>query len=339
MNVGEHIRIFELNPSDDFVMKREAAVRDLATQYGKIKTTNLIIAASESILDALSVDGISAGSERDRIAAAIKKQSASFVAAEHELEIGTCGLLALSEVIASPSKVNERLAIVDLYAMSVWSALSFLPSSAEPKVERLRLELIEAARLRIMGSGLELRERRAVSPFKTLSDGPIESAKFTAATQATIDALRYNAALDREEIDILWWILAGASTTFRKPLSCLPPYVAAIAAGYELGGMMRTLPGEAHRNLVFRALQVAAPVSLSELLENLGEHRQNLADAVGKDEMVRAGPLSFPLLNALVSGAAQGTGSDIKRTIEEWTARTLLESSIVRLQWEKSSQL
>lgn len=340
MNAAEYIRIFELNPSDDFVTKREAAIRDISGQYIKVKDLNAISKLAESIVAVFTDGSVSDTDESDRIAAAIKKQSSSFVAAGRDLEIGVCGLLALAAVVEGPGKATERLSIADAYAVSLWSALSFMATSDAAKLDDLRLALIAAARRRISLSGLDIRERRAVPVFKQLGEPPIDNAKFSAATQTTIDALRFNAALDREELDILWWALGEASALLEKPLSSLSPQARAITSAYEVGRLMRTLPTQGHRNLVLKHIGDSEPLSLAELLQAIQPERDAFAKAIGKDSLLTAAPLSYPVLNALVAGAATENASNAtKRTLREWAERTLLESAITKIQYDKSAQL
>ena len=79
------------------------------------------------------------------------------------------------------------------------------------------------------------------------------------------------------------------------------------------------------------------PLTLERLVKALGEDRHSLLSAVFSDEeVIEEAPSVFPLINALRTGKSNLAGADVKRSLQEWCHRALLESSVVRLQYSKS---
>ena len=186
-----------------------------------------------------------------------------------------------------------------------------------------------------LNTGLETRSsiRRAGAVGEFGDDQPTAEV-FASAVTPTINALQMNAALDREEIDILWWVLGGVSEIFGRPLQSLSPEVRAVTAGVEIGALMRALPTQSHRNLALRGLEETAPLSLSKLLASIGEDCVKIAASFEDETLINKAPLVFPLLSAIRSGESAGPGADSPRSLSEWGARALLERAVLRIQYK-----
>ena len=190
---------------------------------------------------------------------------------------------------------------------------------------------VDAARNRSLNAGLETRDRHDVPAFGAFGSDEIDSETFASATIPTVNALRLNAALDREEIDLLWWVLGGVSEIFSRPLQTLSQEVRAVTTGIEIGALMRALPTESHRNLVLRGIEDADPFPLPKLLEALAADRLVVADSLKDEPLIDGAPLVFPLLSAVRSGEGTGRCADVPRRLSEWGARALLERAVLRI--------
>src|SRR5690606_34336428 len=147
----------------------------------------------------------------------------------------------------------------------------------------------------------------------------------------TVDALRRNSALDREELDFLWWALAGRSRLLRKKLSALSEPIRLIAAAIDASSLMRRLPCEVHRELVLMGVDTDPELTLADLLAALGDARSPLA-APFQHGLALEAPGVFPVLNAIVSGNSDGgTAVSAKRKSSEWAERVLLEATLDKL--------
>ena len=182
---------------------------------------------------------------------AIKKYSPSFVRDDRGLEMGVCAAMAVVQLFNSSSrrKARDGLTASDVLAVALWSAASFLPPCNEPKLEKFRVLAVDAARNCILNTSLETRARRDVPALGSFGGKGTTCEEFEQAIAPTVDALRINAALDREEIDLLWWVLGGTSEILGQSLLSLSPEVRVVVTGVEMGALMRALPTQSHRNL------------------------------------------------------------------------------------------
>ena len=333
MDVARFVRIFEPDPSDDFVAKRTAAIRQLKTHFLKQRDVGKLMSLASETFGVFLDSPVVPESHAGAIEGAIKKQSESFVRDGRDLEMSVCAMIAVVNAIQGSGKASEGWTVADVLATAVWSRASFLPANPEPKLEELRSQAVDAAKQRILVSSLDTRVRRNVPEFGQFGDDALGAEAFREATGATIDALRYNAALDREELDMLWWVLGDTSNVLEIPLTSMSPETRAIASGIELGALLRTLPGQSHRNLCARSVGETEPMTLAGVLEALGDDRTALAASFANEALVDEAASVFPLLNGIRAGSSALAGSEVARPLKEWCARALLERAVLRVQY------
>ena len=339
MDVARFVRIFEPDPSDDFVSKRAEAIKELRTRFLRQKNVRKLMNLASEALGVFQDPPVVPGSYVGAIEGAIKKQSESFVRDGRDLEMSVCAMIAVVHAIQVGGKVDAGWAVADVMATALWSGASFLPASPEPKLEELRSQAIAAAKQRILESSLDTRIRHEVSDFGQFGDERLDAEAFRAATAGSIDALRYNAALDREELDILWWVLADSSIVLEKPLASLSPETRAIATGIELGAHLRGLPSQSHRNLSARGVDEAEPMSLTGVVDALGDDRIALAASFASKALVDDAASVFPLLNGIRAGSSASAGAEVPRSLREWCARALLERAVLRMQYPEHRRI
>ena len=333
MDIAKCVRIFEPDPNDDFVTKREAAIKDLQTRLLKTRAMSDMMAVGSGVCGVFRDSPSIPDTLATKIEAAIKKQSASFVKDGRDLEMGVCAAAAVVLSFNSNGKVlDDGWSASDILAVALWSALSFLPPCNDPKLDNFRAQAVDAARNHILTTSLETRARQEVPALGAFGGEEITTEAFASATAPTVNALRINAALDREEIDLLWWVLGGASEIFGRPLQLLSPEAHAVTTGVEIGALMRALPTQSHRNLALRGLEEADPLPLPDLLAALGEDRLVVAASFKDESLIDDAPLVFPLLSALRSGEGSGLGADLPRSLSDWGARALLERTVLQIQ-------
>jgi len=336
--IASHIRIFADAPDDDFVTKRETAIKELSGKFSKArKGVPVYIRTANDLARALESNGTLSSEIATEISAAIGKEAKSFVADGHELEMKVIGTLAAIAAIDGAKPSAGILTTVDLLAVCFWSALSFQKPLAEAKLEAIRAELMTKARNLIQKSASASRRREEVNNFDCPAPKDVTAdaikASVDKAAKDSVAALRANAALDREEIDFLWWSLSDWSAALQQRYSA-PTHreAAAIASGLEAGSMLRRMPAEAHKQLVLRTVLNDEKLTLLDLLETLKPRLPELRNAVPDDEVVAQCPHVFPLIAALRLGKAENNAKvRVKRTLSEWASRALLEAAILRL--------
>ena len=226
-----------------------------------------------------------------------------------------CGVIRLLESRRLTTNAERR----DSIAVTLWSALSFQRPLAEPMLERLRQELLDSARSASLRMAKERRERVGQSGH---AGGVVQENR----------ALRRNAVLDREEIDLLRWMLADRSTLLGREYGDVAGAESGVLArGLEVGLLLRRYPSFELYDFASWNLPPGDDLGLSELVDRLGEDRELLAEPFGASPEVEQCPSGFPLLTALGGGPMEGTGCDVKRSRADWCGRALLESAVVRL--------
>ncbi|MBX8547378.1 hypothetical protein K5D53_22380 [Pseudomonas cichorii] len=332
-NVALHMRITGTQVTDQDVDRRNSAVAELAATYKKMTSPGQILLTMAEIAAALNGNGMPSDRLGKEVEEAVQKHSSSFIYSERPLEVGICSSMAAFSIISVAPTAMIDWTVSDIMAVGAWSALSFQSPLAEPKREALRQQVLSAAQDRVVSAAEGARERSQVSDFGTpkMVAEELEKfpAEFKAATAVTIQALRRNAALDREELDFLWWVMLDRSRLLKRPLQSLDEPLRLVAAGIEAAANLRKLPCDVHYELVLRSVSEDAEFDLPSLLDAIGEHRVALTDSFITIAALNDVPGIFPLLHALATGNVDIEGASVKRKSSEWGERALLEASLL----------
>jgi hypothetical protein len=327
-NFAIHMRITGLGVSDNEVDTRKAAAEELQASWSKPRPHAAVLTTATQLAEALSGEGMPPAALGEEVQALVQKNASSFLHSERPLEVGVVAGMAAAGVLNTA--VPNGWTVSEILANALWSALAYQAPLEEPKREALRLQVLSASEARCRKVAEVSRQRTDVPNFGELTVTPTEEAnKFTTtfakATVATIAALQRNAALDREELDFLWWAQIGRSRILNRPLMSIVEPVRLVAAGIEGAGYLRRLPCDVHRDLVLRTLQDDPELDLKELHAAIGSDRHVLGNGFASGN-VTSFPYIFPLLNSLATGDSDTAGNAIKRRASEWGARALLEA-------------
>lgn len=331
-NLARHMRISGVTISDNDVESRKAAVKSLATLWGKENKVASIVSLAADIAGALGGNGTPSLELGEKVQSSIQKKSPSFLYDERPLDVGICSGMAMISILSGPIGNNGWTTAI-IYAASLWSALSYQPVLADERREILRLEILEKAANYYAASAEKVRERIHVPDSAKVNiaiEDNVITNNVSEAITATIEALRRNAALDREELDFLWWVQLGHSRLLKKQLSKIDEPVRIVTAGIEAAQILRRLPCEVHREIVLRTLEQNLELDLKELLTVIGTERTVLGEAFMMQH-IHAYPTVFPLLHALTTGEIDQINPSIKRSVSEWGERALLEATFAKM--------
>jgi hypothetical protein len=339
--IAVHMRISGVSVSDDDVNSRRTAATSLATNWGKERTVSKVVSKAVDVAEALGGDGYPSPSLGSEIQGAIQKKSSSFLYEERPLEVGVCAGMAMVSILsATPS--NNGWTARDVYATALWCALAYQPVLESERRENLRREVLDAAADWVATAAKMARQRTDVpDPSNvevTIDESKAAKNNFKEAVAGTVEALRRNAALDREELDFLWWAQLGRSRLLNRQLCAVAEPTRVVAAGIEGARMLRRLPCEVHREIVLRTLDQDPELDLAEMLAAVGDDRVALSAAFVEGS-VAAHPTVFPLLHALATGEVSGSGAAVKRRVSEWGGRALLEAGFARMMSEGAGRL
>jgi hypothetical protein len=329
-NIPVHLRITGLNVTNEDVDSRRKAATELGAAWGKVSDVQTLLSKSAEIAASLGGDGHPPPDLGAEVEIAVQKHASAFLYAERPLEVGICAGTAVLSVL-KPEPGSNGWQIPDVYSNALWLALSYQPSLQDEKRENLRLEVLTRSRDRSLASANKARERSDVPEVGELTITTGDDAKTTTNFKKTVngvvDALRRNAALDREELDFLWWVQLGRSRLLNRQLSQIPEAVRLVAAGIEGASYLRRLPADVHRDIVLRTLDADPKLDLKELIKAIGADRAALSLGLSS-AVVTASPQVFPLLTALITGVAEGAGAETKRSASDWGVRALLEAGL-----------
>jgi hypothetical protein len=331
--IANHIRITGLQVTNEDVDTRKSAVADLVAAWAKLKDTDVIIFKAAEIAQALGGNGTPPATLGGEIESTVQVHASAFLHSERPLEVGiVAGVAAIELMSAAPG--SSGWTVADILGTALWLALAFQPAQEDAKREALRASVLQVAMSRSANGAEASRQRFPVTDFGDFSIVAGDEAKvpaaFKKATVTTIEALRRNAALDREELDFLWWSQLSRSRLLNRPLSNMDEPVRVVAVGIEAAGHLRRLPCEVHRDVVLRTAHANLELDQVELLAAIGDDRA----ALGKpyiEGLVSRAPRVFPLLHALATGSTSADGAGVKRTAAEWGARALLEAGLVKI--------
>lgn len=332
-NISVHMRICAADVSDSEVDSRKAAVATLATSWKKEKMVKNIVATVVDIAQSLGGDGTPSATLGEKVQKAIQTKSSSYLYEERPLDVGVCAGMAAISIINTASSTSGW-SIHDVYATALWSALSFQPVLATERRENLRQEVLKIAFDWSIKSANLARERKNVpEPLGleiTINESNDVDSNFTSAIANTIESLRHNAALDREELDFLWWAQLARSRILKKQLSSISEPTRIVASGIEGAEILRRLPCDVHREIVLRTLDDNSELSLEELLSEMAGDREQLCSLLNTEYIIEF-PTVFPLLYSLCTNSTSLIGASVKRPVSEWGERALLEASFVRM--------
>lgn len=337
-DLATHVRIFDPKPTDDLVSKWGLAVDDLAKSFTKIANVDAILAAAEEAAAAMADGALPAGLAL-KVEEALRQHSPSFVRIGHELELQVGLLMGLRRHIRAANQAPATAPRARLMAWALWSAFSDQASLPEPRLEDLR-RLLMAECESVVANGAEAaRVRQRVPEFASAIAESADHAAlvkaFRPGTNPTVVALRANAALDREELDLLWWALNDWSDVLGRRLSTAPTKAAAVVSGMEIGLRLRRMPANAHRHLALRVVSTDDMLTLPQLLNELGTEQASIAAALSTLDRPTRFPRVFPMMLAMKSGNAVQEPAQ-SRSLRDWSARALLEAALLQVPFDES---
>lgn len=340
-NIAVHMRISGVTITDDDVNSRRTAAASLATKWVKERNVSTILSKAADVADALGSDGSSSSALGDEVQKAIQKKAPSFLCEERPLEVGVCAGMAIVSILSSNPGAGGWTT-QDVYAAAIWSALAYQPALEAERRETLRREVLDAAVTWATTAAEKARERSSVPDPSAveivIGENNAVTNNFQEVIGRTVEALRRNSALDREELDFLWWAQLGRSRLLHRQLSAIVEPTRIVSAGIEGARMLRRLPCEIHRELVLRTLEQDPKLDLAEILTTIGDDRGPLSTPFIESSVVKY-PVVFPFLYALITGETNKPGATVKRHVSEWGARALLEAGLARMMSEGTGKL
>lgn len=330
MNTAELVRAYEQDPSDDFVVKREAAMVAVAAKIASSTTVEELFGFAESVTAGLAKTTLS-GALREICIGELVLASPSFVADGRDTEIFVCALGASSKVVANVKPTEHGRSPREIFSAAVHSGLSFLPASSNAKMDQSVKEILQLSGDAFRITSDASRVRGTVPELEVILDeteqAPEAVAKVVAAVKPLIATLQRNAALDREELELLWFCLGDYSAVLKAKLSTSKASVGLVAAALETTKLLRRLPSSSHVSVALRNVAYEKAKTLEKLVSEAKANRQQFSDYLA-DNIASAHPSIVPVLSSVLghSNAAE-TGA---LEMADWGRRLILELGLTK---------
>lgn len=321
----EWYRIVNPKPSRDVIDRRTEAARDLVAMFDGVKGWDMIIAAANGV-----AGGFESGFTEDSdivqaTVVSIKKHDSAFPQdlCENAIELQVLTAVALGEFLVRKSKNKpDRFAIV--IALILQSGFHLRSVTSCTFLEKMIAELTTASEEVLVRASLGLRDRSAdigdqIEKLIEASAAAVPNTEAVAAAEeeeeeveleeefnalqgavlSTMVEFKRQSSIDREELNILWWMFAGASTTTGAMLVDLSSGALAMVCGSELGNLCLIPPPANLKAMVVRAFVSVLPTSektLSEIVLDWDPAIRSLLGGETKAIVVaRKYPVLFPL--------------------------------------------
>lgn len=296
-----HLQICDAQPDDEELAHWDAQVNALASKVLKMNTPSRLLGVVNDL--ALSVEG---------------RNGTGVFAGGDPLAACLAAMLATRHILKGNPGVKQGVV-----AFATWSALSY-QAPVETHLEHLRREILNRAQQAAANQAKRVRARRPLNP---------QSGR--GATSKVVSAARANETMDVERIAVLEWLLAGRSSLLDRDVADIErPGAAAVALGLELARLLNRVPDFGHYRLACDFVPDGHALTLEQLydavLPDLDGVSAWWADRKTTD-LITSYSAVFPLLAALSSGRAEGTGKQLERPLIEWWGRALLEGAVIAL--------
>jgi hypothetical protein len=258
--LSDFYRIVNPDPSDTLIIKRKEAI---AAFIDELSTHEVQFACVEIAAFGLGpAPSAPQVTVAEKIVTAIQGSQPSFVSdiGANAIDLRVFSAVALGEYI---DKQDDPIT-----AAMVISALATRPLPEERYLSDLISALYSTARRAATARGDAERERPELElPTVQGADAPSISRSLNEAMQQFTQAVERNLRVDREELDILWWIFGGHSKIMGKPFQSIELPQRILVCGRELADFTILPPSKASVQFLHAVLKDAPPLTLRQLIE------------------------------------------------------------------------
>lgn len=332
-DIPKYIRIFNPSPNDEFVTKRIAAISATETALRKKLNNGELFRITNSLVLSTHSVGNCPAEIVNLVSPSLRKASSSFVVDEEDIQMSVCALLASAQLLEKIKQADKVTHSDLVFALCFLNGLSYrkLESGIE-KFEGLRIELIDACREIVNDSLSNVRERKSIKDRQQLQVPQDETVAGLARNIETtfgsqFDILLSNSRLDREEIDVLWWVINGRSKILGSTITDLSSSQAVIISSLEIGSSLQTLPDEAFIQLACKGVNSDEEFTEDDLVRDITPFIAQIESHVQRTLKILDCEALFPTLTLLAGKSAEVNSSE-RRKLKEWANRILLEVTI-----------
>lgn len=301
----EWYRIVNVKPSSEMIDRRAAAARDILKAIDSADDWDLALACAAGVVAGFQGNFTQESPAVQSLVGAIRTHESAFPQdlSENALELRACASVVLGEVLVRKGDQAPPPDAV-LVASVLRSGLGPRPS---PKGKYLKqmLDELDATAAKVLASGGIARRRRPVTAaqrFEKLAEPPDLATAWKSlmpALKAASKDLAQQSEIDREEVNVLWWMFAGVSSTTGQSIAEMPSGAAALCCGAELADQCLVPPASSLEAMVGRAFETGRPPrelvarGIEEFVADWGD---KLPSLLVPDEATREFAQKYPLL-------------------------------------------
>lgn len=268
----EWYRLVNAKPTSETIESRKAAARDVVKAIDDGKDWDLPFDCAAGTIAGFEGVFSQESPVVESLVDAIRGHDSAFPGdlSENALELRVVAALAIGEILvrngaAPPNDDAVVIAAVLQSGLGIRTApngkyLRQLVDELRTSAEKTRASAALSKRKRALALGPEL-EKLTEPP----GDLPAAWKSLIPALKAALKRVAEQSARDREEIDVLWWMFTGASTTTGMQLGDMPVGAAALCCGVELGNQCLLPPAPNAEAMIQQAYSVRRkPKDLSD---------------------------------------------------------------------------
>jgi hypothetical protein len=305
----EFIRIADVQPTDDKVRRRTESATELVAHLAGTGNRDVLLAFLQGTV--VGFDGPLFTQDSPAVVLLVntikaKDATLPFDLKENAIELRAVAAIAVGELLTRQSESHPTDETV-LAALSMRSALSSRPTASNKHICWM-LDTLLAASDKVLYSAGQFRRKRGTRALRQLdklekpADANVWEVLMPAFKSALLEA-SVQEAVDREEIETLWWMFTAYSEVEQKPLAELSPLAAAFCCGIELAQRALLPPSPSTTEMVKRAVEsgrkpaTLASVALQDATAQWSEAMiSRLCPGGGSaDEAVSAYPALLPI--------------------------------------------
>lgn len=303
----EWYRIVHVQPTSQTIDNRKATVRDVVKTIDEAQNLDLALACAAGVVTGFHPNFTQDSSVVQSLVGAIRAHESAFPQdlSENALELRACAALALGEILVRKGDQAPDPGAL-LVASVLRSGLGARPAAKGKHLKHL-LDDLDGAAAKVLASGALSSRRRFVKLAQRFEKLAAEPADLPTAWKSLVPALTaamkeiaQGSAIDREELNVLWWMFGAASTTTGQPLAGMPAGAAVLCCGAELGGQCLVPPTSSLEAMVRRAYETGRKQLTDKSIEQVAaDWDGKLLKVLVPDEdargLARTYPSLFPL--------------------------------------------
>jgi len=256
----EWCRVVNPMPASGTIEARKAAARDIGTEIDSAGTWDVAFDCAAGVVAGFEAVYTQTSPIVGKLVSAIRNHDSAFPGdlSENALELRVTAALTLGELLALSEKALPIEEAVVIGAV-LQSGLGIRPAPDEKYLRQMIDELRGLAE-RVREDGARSKRHRASTYQQSLAgmvpaEGQPTWKTITAGLNSAFANVLERSAMDREEIDVLWWIFAGASATTGELLAKMSPGASILCCGTEMGDRSLLPPGPSAEAMIRRAYE------------------------------------------------------------------------------------